>query len=245
VTRDTLLDEIALRRASIDDAQREFAEGDMSAAELDELVVREHAAIARCEEQLAELGVATTNVASAPESSVRRHRRRYLYVALGSFAVAIAIVLVTQLALRQPGTSITGGVSGTTSQRIVQLLTEAEVDQAANSPIDALAAYNQVLALQASNVEALTQSGWLSFSAGSASHDASLVELGVHRVSRAVTEVPKDPDPRLYYAIIAASTPGDRAFAASQFRTFLRLHPTNAERAIAHPWLVELDLVAH
>lgn len=235
----TLRDEIALREASIADARRELADGEMTEEHFAALEARERAAIARCEEALREVGPDTTApVAPGP----RRHRRGLLYAAFVCFGIAVVGALVAALALRQPGDSVTGGVSLSTAQRVSAYLAEGEIDQATNDDTAALAAYASALSLDPTNVEALTQSGWLEFTAGSAAGDVAAVRLGEQRIEKAVDAVPTDPAPRLYYAIVVASTPGQRSLAVREFRLFLSLKPTSTELATARPWLEELGL---
>ena len=232
-------DEIVLRRASIDDARRELVAGEMSHSAFAAVEAREVAAIDRCE-QLRRSAVATPGAGVA--SPLRHHRRRYLVIALVCFGVVIAAVLASTLGVRQPGNSITGGVGGSTSQTVVRLLAQAEIDQLSNRPASALVAYNQVLVLDQSNLEALTQSGWLSFSAGSAARQLALVRLGEQRVAVAVATHPLDAAARLYYAIIASTLPGKQKVAAAQFKIFLGLHPSATLRTIAGPWLTRYGL---
>jgi cytochrome c-type biogenesis protein CcmH/NrfG len=121
-------------------------------------------------------------------------------------------------------------------------LSQAEADVANGDVVAALSAYAQVLAVEPRNVVALTQTGWLDFSAGSADHRASLVSLGVSDLARALALAPNDPAPRLYYAIVAASTPGERSLAVKEFRIFLSLRPSNGQLAVAAPFLRQLGL---
>lgn len=235
----TLLDEIALREASIADARRELAAGEMTEEHFAALEAREREAIARCEARLRE------SPHEAPESVApepRRHRRGLLYAALVCFGLAVVGALVASLALRQPGDSVTGGVSLPTAQKVSAYLAEGEIDQATNDDTAALAAYASALSLEPTNVEALTQSGWLEFTAGSAAGDVAAVRLGEQRIEKAVDVAPTDPAPRLYYAIVVASTPGERSLAVREFRLFLTLKPTTTELATARPWLEELGL---
>lgn len=237
-----LRDEIALREASIADARAEMEAGELTAEEFDSIVASDEAAIARAREALAAAEATNESREPAAPRPRRRHRRRYLVVALVCFALAAAGILVLALQPRQPGSSDTGGVSGSTSQQVRRLLAEAELDQAAGQTIAALAAYNTVLSIESANVEALTQSGWLYFSAGSARSDVALVRTGVSRLMQAVSVAPNDPDPRLYFAIAAASTPGSHQQALQQFKVFLALHPSRTELALAKPWLRQLGL---
>jgi hypothetical protein len=236
----TLRDEIALREASIADARRELAAGEMTPEQCDAVVARESAAIARCRAALVDLPDAAV-VATAP-SSPRRHRRPLLLVALGCFLAVIVVVLVAALGLRQPGQSDTGNVDLTTQQRVTAFLVDGETDEANKNDANALVAYNEALVLAPTNIEALTQSGWLTFSAGSAEGDLPAIELGEDRIETAVRLDPSYPNSRLYYAIAAASTPRDRALAVREFKLFLALKPNVALLALATPWLEYLKI---
>jgi cytochrome c-type biogenesis protein CcmH/NrfG len=160
------------------------------------------------------------------------------------FLVALAVVLWASLVPRQPGTSITGSVSLGHAQHIQQLLTEAQADIASGNDVAALNAYQQVLALDGSNVQALTETGWLDFSAGGSGHDVTLIDLGIKDLREAVKLAPRDAAPRLYYAIAADLTPGNRALAKKQFEVFLRLKPSKDQVDIAKPLLAKLGLKA-
>ena len=237
---DRLNDEIALRTASLDDARREFESGELSADQFDAIRERELAAIDRVRADLADLMDAPVAPEAPPRARVRR--TRWLVVALVCFAVVIGAVLYGALAPRQAGSSLTGSLSLGRSQQIQQLLDEGEADIANGNVVAALSAYDQVLVLSPRNVTALTQSGWLDFSAGSSGHRASVVTLGVRRLEEAVAVAPANPAPRLYLAIVAASIPGSRAVAIKEFKVFLGLRPSSAQVAIARPFLHSLGL---
>lgn len=241
-TPQSLRDEIALREASIRDAREEFEAGELTSDQLNALVQREQAALDQLTAKLTEAESAPTSV-PAPRTP-RRRRKSLLVVAIVCFVLAAAASIVFALAPRQPGNSDTGSVAGTTSQKVAAYLAEAEADQGLGDTTSALSAYRNALALDANNVEALTQTGWLEFSAGSAARDVQAVANGLSALRRAITVAPGDPDPRLYYAIAAASTPGSRSVAIAQMKVFLQLHPNASELAVAHPWLVQLGLAS-
>ena len=234
-----LRDEIALREASLADAAHERDLGELSVNDFAQIEARELAAILKVRTELETLHVP----ASAAPSPLRRLRKkRWLALAGVCFALALGVVLYASIGPRQAGNSITGAPTLGRAQEITQLLTEAEADVANGDPVAALSAYRQVLALDSRNVEALTQTGWLDFSAGSASHSAVLVALGVRTLERAVALAPKDAGTRLYYGVVAASTPGNSALATTQFQIFLGLSPSPGQLAVAAPFLKKLGL---
>jgi cytochrome c-type biogenesis protein CcmH/NrfG len=237
-TRRALTDEIQLREASLRDAVRERNSGDLSEADYQSILQREESALERLRAELASL---IEEVAPTPPPR-RRRRVRYLVVAALAFAAALATVLATSLSTRQAGNSITGSISLSTSQQVTRLLAQAEADVANGNVVAALSAYEQVLTLSPNDVTALTQLGWLDFSAGSSSNSATLVSVGVKDLQRAITLSPRDPAPRLYYGIVAFSTPGNAALARQLFQIFLRLHPSTAQRAIASTYVRRLGL---
>jgi hypothetical protein len=230
-------DEIALREASLADARRELAAGELSVIEASAIERREGAALEKAHRELAALGPARTQ-----RRAVRRRRRWLLLSALGCFLVAAVVLLWSSLSPRQPGNSITGNVSLGHAQEITRLLTEAQADLADGNVATALSAYQQVLDLSPKNVAALTETGWLEFSAGSSTTNPALVTLGVKDLRKAITYGPRSAAPRLYYAIVADSTPGNSALAKKEFHVFLALHPSRGQLAIARPFLEELGI---
>jgi hypothetical protein len=229
-----LLDEIRLREASLDDAGRERDAGELADAEYSAIVERESRALARARHDLELLAVPREDAAPVSQGSAVRHRpRRRLLIALVCFALAAGVLVWANLGLRQAGTSATGGLNLTQSQKLQQLLVEGEDDVANGDGVAALSAFQQVLAISPTNVDALTETGWLDFSAGSSSANAAVVAHGVSLLRQAVLLAPNQAAPRLYYALVAYETPGNRALATAQFRVFVKLHPSTTQLALA------------
>ncbi len=233
-----LRDEIRLREASLRDATREREAGELSSIQFDVIERREGAALESARRELDALASA-----SATTSARGRVRRtRWLVVALACFAVVLVAVLVAATSPRQAGNSGDGGIDLTRSQTIDRLLTQAETDVANNRDVTALSAYAQILSLDPKNVTALTQSGWLDFTAGSAAKEASVVEVGIRDLERAISVAPRQSAPRLYFAIVADSTPGNQGVARTEFEEFLKLKPSIGQLAIARPFLMKLGI---
>jgi tetratricopeptide (TPR) repeat protein len=237
-----LRDEVMLREASLLDARKEHAAGELSSAELELIEAREHEAIARATLALDEL-VTREGVASAPASGRVRHRR-LLVVGLVCLAGALGVFLWSTFSTRQAGNSITGSIALGNQQKVQQYLSEAEADVANGNVVAALSAYQSVLAIDAKNVQALTQAGWLDFSAGSSDQNLKIMTVGVNYLRQAIVLAPRLAAPRLYYAIVADSTPGNEAIAKRQFEEFLALKPSAGQLAIAKPFLQKLGITA-
>jgi tetratricopeptide (TPR) repeat protein len=165
-----------------------------------------------------------------------------LVVAAACFAVVLIYTLFSATSPRQAGNSGDGGIVLTHTQLIDRLLTQAEVDVSNKQDVTALNAYEKVLNLDPKNVTALTQSGWLDFTAGSAARKASVVEVGIKDLEKAIALAPKQTAPRLYFAIVADSTPGNQKVAKDEFEEFLKLKPSNGQLAVARPFLKGLGI---
>ena len=233
-----LRDEIRLREASLRDASRERDDGELSAEQFDDIERRESAALDRARNALGELMVSVETT----RARGRTRRARWLVVAVVCFAVVLVYALLSSTTPRQAGNSGDGGITLTRSQQIDRLLTQAEVDVANEQDTTALSAYEKVLNLEPKNVTALTQTGWLDFTAGSTAGKASVVEYGIKELEKAITVAPRQTAPRLYFAIVADSTPGNQRVAKTEFEEFLKLGPSNGQLAIARPFLAKLGI---
>jgi hypothetical protein len=233
-----LRDEIGLREASLRDATRERDAGELSTEQFESIARREGAALETARNELGTLMVSV----EATRARGRTRRTRLLVVALACFALVLVYVLVASTSPRQPGNSGDGGIDLTRAQTIDRLLLQAEVDVANKHDVTALSSYAKVLNLDPTNVTALTQSGWLDFTAGSAAKQASVVEVGIRDLEKAIAIAPRQSAPRLYFAIVADSTPGNQSVAKTEFEEFLKLKPSLGQVAIARPFLTKLGI---
>jgi hypothetical protein len=240
MTRDVaqLHDEIRLREASMLDASRERDAGELSSDQFEVIERREGAALESARNELGALMVSV----DATHVRARTRRARWLVLALVCFAIVVTYALLSATSPRQAGNSGDGGITLTRAQTIDRLLTQAEVDVANHQDVTALNAYAKVLTLDPKNVTALTQSGWLDFTAGSAAKKAPVVEIGIRELEKAIAVAPRQSAPRLYFAIVADSTPGNQRVAKTEFEEFLKLRPSVGQMAIARPFLKKLGL---
>ncbi len=235
-THQQLLDEIQLREASLADARRELAAGELTAIQAATIEAREELALTRLRQELSNLGSPT---AKAPS---RNRRTSLLILGIICLLAVMVIVVYSSLSLRQSGGQITGNVSLSGAQQVTQDLNVAQSDVAEGNVAAALQEYQTVLTVDPKNVSALTETGWLDFSAGSSATNPSLVAIGVQDLRQAIGYGPNNAAARLYYAIVADSTPDNKALAKSQFEVFLDLHPSSAQLAVARPFLLALKL---
>lgn len=233
-----LRDEIRLREASLRDASREREAGELSADQYEEIERREGVALERARNELGELMVSVDTT----QKRRRKRRARWLIVAAACFAVVLVYALFSSTLPRQPGNSGDGNIDFTRTQLVDRLLLQAEVDVANKQDTTALSAYAKVLNLEPKNVTALTQTGWLEFTAGSSAGKASVVEFGIKELERAITVAPGQTAPRLYFAMVADATPGNRGVAKAELKVFLKLGPSKAQLAIARQFLGNLGV---
>ncbi len=241
-TPQQLRDEIALREASLVDAAREHQAGELTTEQFVAITGRETALL-----DLARTELWSLSDPLGPNTQPRPRVRRPLWLIVGLFflALALGVVLYGTIAPRQAGNSATGSLSLSRTQQVQQLLIQAEADIANGNTATALIAYEQVLGLDSSNAVALTQSGWLDFSAGSKAKDSPVIEAGIKNLEKAIAVAPQDPAARLYFAIVAASTPGNATTAKKEFSIFLRLNPSKGQLAIARPFLHQMGFAGY
>jgi tetratricopeptide (TPR) repeat protein len=235
-----LRDEIALREASLADAAKEHAAGELTNDQLLAINERELAALTKARTELSELS--NEDATAKAEHRGRVRKTRLLVVAGVCFAIVLGYALFSSTTPRQVGNSDTGSIQLTQSELITRLLSQGEADVAAGQVVTALNAYEKVLVLDPKNVTALTETGWLDFTAGSAAKNATIVAVGIKDLEKAIDAAPRLAAPRLYFAIVADSTPGNQNVAKTEFEAFLALKPSAGQMAIAKPFLAKLGI---
>lgn len=240
---------------SLDDAELEHRAGDLSTGDFEALRRRDRSRLAEVEASLAALEPApgvehagTEQAAGAPSPAdagespaapPRRQRRRWWLVVVGVGAIAAgAVLLVLRLLAPQlPGQSISGSVDLNASQQIEQELAQATVlaNEGTKASITrALAVYQQVLADEPNQPQALAEMGWLEWQAGAADDKPSLVIEGKAMVQRSLKVKPYDYAARFFLGTILLKQ-GDAAGAVVQYRAFLAEGPPAREVTTAAP----------
>jgi tetratricopeptide (TPR) repeat protein len=199
---------------SLDDLERERAAGDVAEDDYrtlrDDYTARAAAVIRAIEDGRAE-------GAAAPEpAGKRRDRRPLIGVAIVVAVAATAGLLVARSAgERRPGDTITG-TAAPAGDVERDLLLQAQAAMGTD-PVAALQAYDQVLAEDPDNVEALTFRGWLLY-------QASLTDEGLATIERALEIDPAYQEALTFRGVIRRQQ-GDLEGAAADFEAVLRQDP--------------------
>lgn len=175
----------------------------------------------------------------------RRTRRWLVAVACCCFAGIATIVVLSLAGVRLPGQTATGTVSEPVSVQITQDLSDAELLGSAGEIVQAVQAYEQVLALDARQPEALAYLGWLDRLTGRDRHDAPLVAAGDQLIAHAVAVAPNYPDARAFDGIALLQDRHDDAAGLAELRAFLGDRPSTALLDALGPSLVTTFRDAH
>ena len=159
--------------------------------------------------------------APAPDATAMaetRRRRGWRHAAVWTVAVVAVTGAAGLLVARSSGSrtadgSITGEIRSTAREKIF----EAQQRLADGDMAGAIAAYDEALEIQPSNVEALTYRGWLTSRQGDRDGAGPYLD-------DAVAVDPAYPDARLFRAIVALEE-GDGASAAQDLAVFDSLDP--------------------
>ncbi len=150
-----------------------------------------------------------------PEAGRRRRWRNAAVwtVAIVAVAGAAGLLVARSSGSRTSDGSITGEIRSTAREKIF----EAQQRLSDGDMAGAIAAYDEALEIQPSNVEALTYRGWLTSRQGDPA-------AAVPYLEDAVAVDPAYPDARLFRAIVALEE-GDGAQAAQELAVFDSLDP--------------------
>ncbi len=176
----------------------------------------------------------------------RRNTRRALLaggcVCLAGLATVVALSLA---GVRLPGQTPTGTVSEPASVQISQDLNEASLLGTGGEVVEAVQAYEQVLALDPAQPQALAYLGWLDRLTGRDRHDPTLVRAGDALIARAVAVAPGYPDARAFDGIALLQDRHAEAAGLAELRAFLADRPSSALLAALGPSLVATFRDAH
>lgn len=224
---DELFEERDFLLRSLDDLERERAAGDLDDGDYrtlkDDYTART-AAVLRAIDDAAAPVAAPTTAAAAAAAAPPRNRLRPAVWTLGVVAVAVSAgLLVAQSSgERLPGAPASGSITPTGPS---QKLNEARVLVGEGKAAEAIKVYDEVIAADPRNAEALAYRGWLVRLVGRSTGDQALLERGYEFVTRAVEADPQYPDAHFFRGMMLYQDKNDPAAAIPEFRAFLGLDP--------------------
>ena len=152
----------------------------------------------------------------------RGWRRPAIAAGVLAFAVLAGLLVARTAGQRLPGQTVTGNVPGDKEQ--AQLAAAAQ-DASKGDAIDAIKAYDQVLATDPTNTEALAYKGWLLALAGAQASNPQLISAGLASIQQAERVDPSYPDAHFFGAMIDLQDRKDPSDAVTEFETYLADHP--------------------
>lgn len=207
--------------ASIRDIEREYAAGDIDD---DDYRTLRDGHVARAAAVMREIEAGRRALAPKPPRSLWRR----VAIIGSTLAVAIALgVFVAQSAgQRLPGQTLTGGAP---MDEVAVKLAEARQALGVDSAV-AIAAYQEVLAIEPQNAEALTYTAWLIVQNGSQTGNQGQVRDGLELLRIAATVDPTYADPHCFIAITSANIiePPDPATVVAEGQECLDRNPPAA-----------------
>lgn len=271
MTRAELDDERSFLLDSLEDLERERAAGDLSDADYEVLrdrYTRRAAEVLRALDggDTGGTGIApdtdrdgmdarragaqagsrleTTSEVVATDARPRR-RRTFLVVGLLAVVAAVAVAVVAaQSGTRLPGETASGSVSLDRAAQLRRTLAQAETLESEGDAADAVRLYDEVLAQDPTQPDALAQSGWLEFEAGAASRDSAVLAKAQQLEEAALRVEPAAYAPHLYLGSMLLAE-GDDSGAVVQYRQFLADKPPTAEVRAAQQLIDEAFNGAH
>lgn len=228
-----LQDDLALLKRSLADAQSEYERGELDQESFEKLKLRDQAHIAKIH---SELSVLNGEGRDAPDGEATDRAGRSLSKTW-IFAIALVVVLL--------GGGLMWWLSGSSASSsnqtdaIVTLVNQADNDVQHGKAAEALVLYNRVLKMDPTQSQALAESGWLTFEAGTVAGSKALVAHGEQLVSEASRVDPSLYAAHLYLGVMELLANHDPKAALAQFKAFESCHPPAKWRNLAQPYIAD------
>jgi len=163
---------------------------------------------------------------------VRKYPKVLLIGGISCIVVAVAIAAFSSFHARLQGEVATGNISLSKGQEIQRRLVQASAAENSGNDVTALKLYNDVLAMDPNQVQALSESGWITYETGVLSGNSPLMAAGEARVKEAMKISPGSFAPHLYLGTIYLHQ-GSASEAAAQYAEFLKDNPPKEVKADA------------
>lgn len=218
---------------SLDDLERERAAGDLDD---DDYSTLKDDYTARAAEALRALERGRPPPPAGPARGGRGRARKALTVlVVAAVAVSAGLAVAAASGTRLPGDTITGDIRQTTPALLQQAATLAQEGDFT----EALQIYDEVLADDPANVEALSERGLLLVSLAEATERPSLADQGRASIEQALAVDPGEPR-ALFYLGLALRLQGDDEAAANAFSNALAADPPPALRQAIQSFLASI-----
>lgn len=249
-----LEDERVFLLRSIADLESERGAGALDEEDFAGLSARYEARLADVAEALAALGdEARTPAPPAGATVPKRSRgtrvsalfgRRRVRVVTGvvaaaCFALAATLAAASMAGVRLPGESATGSVNLPSAEQEQETLDRAAILGSEGQAAEAVRLYDEVLAGDPDQPQALTYGGWLERVAGLQAGNRTVVERGDASVAKAVRVAPSYPDAHALYGVILYEDYGRAGAAARQFAAAVAAHGSRSLLASVAPVAVK------
>lgn len=205
-------EELDFLLTSLDDLERERAEGEIDDADYvalrDDYTARA-AALVR--------GGAETEPVAA--SGGRSWRPVLVGLVVLAAAGGAGFAVARTAGERVPGQVLTGG--GGVAETSGEKLNRAAAMVREGKALDALKLYDEIIRAEPENVQALANRGWVVRIVGKQANDAVLIDKGLEYIDRALAVDPKYPDALFFKGEILFRDKNDPAAAIPLFETFI------------------------
>jgi hypothetical protein len=222
---------------SLDDLDREYAAGDISEADYEDLkssYVKRTADVLRSAE---------TNEVVDEVVPVNRTRnvKKIIFslTAVALIAVGLGVLVAHQSGQRLPGQTLSGGSPNSTAGLLAQARQLNFSD-----PIAAIKMYSEVLKTRPDEVEALTYRSWLlALTAREASDDirTAAVQAAIVGLGRATLIDPKYPDAHCFLGIVSYRFAADTATAKTELKKCQEANPPSEVQTFVDSIVAEVN----
>ncbi|MEI8321931.1 MAG: hypothetical protein WCG49_02315 [Actinomycetes bacterium] len=222
---------------SLDDLDREYAAGDISEADYEDLkssYVKRTADVLRSAE---------TNEVVDEVVPVNRTRnvKKIIFslAAVALIAVGLGVLVARQSGQRLPGQTLSGGSPNSTAGLLAQARQLNFSD-----PIAAIKMYSEVLKTRPDEVEALTYRSWLlALTAREASDDirTAAVQAAIVGLGRATLIDPKYPDAHCFLGIVSYRFAADTATAKTELKKCQEANPPSEVQTFVDSIVAEVN----
>ncbi|MDH3295935.1 MAG: hypothetical protein OER95_16585 [Acidimicrobiia bacterium] len=212
---------------SLDDLEAEYAAGDLDQANYETLRNDYTVRVADAVRARRSRSGKAAPTPTGPARSSKAIRRLIMVAALLTFAVGVGWLLARSAGERGLGDAMTGDIEPSARQRVVEC---QELGMTDGLLLESIQCFDEVLATDPQNVEALTYRAWFLILASGSGDDVSadqraeLLDAAVIYLDQAIVIDPGYPDARAFRAVVA-DRQGDPDQVCSEIGELTALDP--------------------